>query len=148
MIDEGTAKPWVISHHYSGSYPAARLRVGLFFKERHRPEQLGVVAVFSVPMNQAVAPSNLGVPASASVELGRFVLQDHELLAANAETWFLARAFRFARHELSAAKWLAVILIIVDHWNKYLSDKAVPWMYAVGRISMPLFAFVLGYNLA
>jgi len=43
------------------------------------------------------------VPASAGVELGRFVLLDHELLAANAETWFLARAFRFARRELSAA---------------------------------------------
>lgn len=103
LIDEGTAKPWVIEHHYSGSYPAARLRVGLFFKERHRREQLGGVAVFSVPMNQAVVPSYLGVPASAGVELGRFVLLDHELLAANAETWFLARAFRFARRELSAA---------------------------------------------
>lgn len=103
LIDEGTAKPWVIEHHYSGSYPAARLRVGLFLKERHRREQLGGVAVFSVPMNQAVVPSYLGVPASAGVELGRFVLLDHELLAANAETWFLARAFRFARRELSAS---------------------------------------------
>lgn len=34
LIDEGTAKPWVIEHHYSGSYPAARLRVGPFLKER------------------------------------------------------------------------------------------------------------------
>lgn len=31
------------------------------------------------------------------------MLLDHELLAANAETWFLARAFRLARRELSAA---------------------------------------------
>jgi hypothetical protein len=42
------------------------------------------------------------VPASAGVELGRFVLLDHQLLAANAETC-LSRAFRFARRELSAA---------------------------------------------
>ncbi len=103
LIDEGTAKPWVIQHHYSGSYPAARLRVGLFLKERHRREQLGGVAVFSVSMNQAVVLSYLGVPAGAGVELGRFVLLDHELLAANAESWFLARAFRFARLELAVA---------------------------------------------
>ncbi len=32
--------------------------------------------------------------------------------------------------------------------NKYLFDGSHPWMYALGRISMPLFAFVLGYNLA
>lgn len=103
LIDESTAKPWVIEHHYSGSYPAARLRVGLFFKERHGREQLGGVAVFSVPMNQEVVPSYLGMPASAGVELGRFVLLDHEILAANAESWFLARAFRLARRELAAA---------------------------------------------
>lgn len=103
VIDERTAKPWVIEHHYSGSYPAARLRVGLFLKERNRREQLGGVAVFSVPMNQSVIPNYLGLDASAGVELGRFVLLDHQLLAANAETWFLARAFRFARQHLSAA---------------------------------------------
>lgn len=103
LIDEATAKPWVIQHHYSGSYPAARLRVGLFLRERYRREQLGGVAVFSVPMNQAVVPAYLGIEPAAGVELGRFVLLDHELLAANAETWFLARAFRLARRELQAA---------------------------------------------
>lgn len=102
-IDEGTAKPWVIAHHYSASYPAARARVGLFFKEPFQRERLGGVAVFSVPMNQAVIPGYLGVPPCAGVELGRFVLLDHELLAANAETWFLARAFRAVGRELSVA---------------------------------------------
>jgi len=54
----------------------------------------------------------------------------------------------FSEASLSAAKWLAVVLMIIDHSNKYLFDGSVAWMYSLGRISMPLFAFVLGYNLA
>lgn len=69
LIDEGTAKPWVIEHHYSGSYPAARLRVGLFLKERHRREQLGGVAVFSVPMNQAVVGHFCPTPENVKILL-------------------------------------------------------------------------------
>lgn len=38
--------------------------------------------------------------------------------------------------------------MVIDHANKYLYDGAVHWMYALGRISMPLFAFVLGCNVA
>jgi hypothetical protein len=54
----------------------------------------------------------------------------------------------FSEASLSAAKWLALALMVIDHSNKYLFDGSIPWMYALGRISMPLFAFVLGYNLA
>jgi hypothetical protein len=54
----------------------------------------------------------------------------------------------FSEASLSAAKWLALVLMVIDHANKYLFDGSQPWMYALGRISMPLFAFVLGYNLA
>lgn len=54
----------------------------------------------------------------------------------------------FSEASLSAAKWLALVLMVIDHSNKYLFDGAVPWMFALGRVSMPLFAFVLGYNLA
>jgi hypothetical protein len=103
VIDERTAKPWVIAHHYSGSYPAARLRVGLFVKERFAREALGGVAVFSVPMSQAVIPKYLDSAPAAGVELGRFVLLDHPVLTANAETWFLARAFRALRRQLAPA---------------------------------------------
>nr|WP_317623819.1 TraX family protein [Acidovorax sp. SUPP3334]BDH38329.1 conjugal transfer protein TraX [Acidovorax sp. SUPP3334] len=56
--------------------------------------------------------------------------------------------FAYSEASLSAAKWLALVLMVIDHSNKYLFEGAVPWMYAVGRISMPLFAFILGYNLA
>lgn len=49
---------------------------------------------------------------------------------------------------LSMLKWLALLLMLVDHTNKYLFLEGQPWMYALGRISMPLFAFILGYNLS
>lgn len=58
------------------------------------------------------------------------------------------RPLVFSEASLSAAKWLALVLMVIDHTNKYLFDASIPWMYAVGRISMPLFAFVTGYNLA
>lgn len=54
----------------------------------------------------------------------------------------------FSEPALAAAKWLALLLMVIDHANKYLFDGSVGWMYAVGRLSMPLFAFVVGMNLA
>lgn len=59
-----------------------------------------------------------------------------------------SRPLEFSEAALSAAKWLALVLMLVDHTNKYVFDSSQTWMFALGRISMPLFAFVLGYNLA
>ncbi|MEJ8837643.1 Mom family adenine methylcarbamoylation protein [Ramlibacter sp. AN1133] len=98
-IDEEQAKAFVTRHHYSGSYPAARFRAGLFEHRAFQGGRLVGVAVFSVPMTQAVIPKYLGVGADAGVELGRFVLLDD--VPANAETWFLARAFKAMRRHLS-----------------------------------------------
>jgi hypothetical protein len=96
-IDELTAKRFVIEHHYSASYPAARFRVGLF---RSGCELAGV-AVFSHPMQGAAIPKYTGLHERAGVELGRFVLLDE--VEANGESWFLGRAFallRDSRHEI------------------------------------------------
>ncbi len=49
---------------------------------------------------------------------------------------------------VEALKWLAFALMLIDHVNKYLFDWTVPWMFNVGRLAMPVFAMVLGYNLA
>lgn len=49
---------------------------------------------------------------------------------------------------LEALKWLAVTLMTVDHVNKYLFNETSAVAFAVGRMAMPLFAFVLAYNLA
>lgn len=98
LIDERTAKSFVCLHHYSGSYPAARLRVGLFrVTGIGRPELCGV-AVFSVPMNNAAIAKYTSVESHRGVDLGRFVLLDD--VGANAETFFLARAVKLLHAEL------------------------------------------------
>lgn len=85
-----TASDFVRSHHYSGSYVAARLRVGLF-----RADELVGVAVLSQPASQAALDAALPFPNAERVELGRFVLLDD--VPANGESWFLSRAFELAR---------------------------------------------------
>ncbi len=89
IADDTTAKRFVTAHHYSGSYPAARFRYGLYEKQ----ELLGV-AVFSMPA-QPRCLDVLPGDRLESVELGRFVLLDH--VGANAETWLLARCFGLLR---------------------------------------------------
>ncbi len=91
LRDEARAKAFVEAHHYSGSYPAARFRVGLF----RRGELVGV-AVFSVPARAACLDVLPGGRATG-VELGRFVLLDD--VPANGETWTLGRAFELLRRE-------------------------------------------------
>jgi hypothetical protein len=91
LADDTTARAFVERHHYSASYPAARVRIGLY-----RMRELVGVAVFSVPMQAAAIPRWTGT--EAGVELGRFVLLDD--VPANGETWFLARAFRALEGEL------------------------------------------------
>lgn len=49
---------------------------------------------------------------------------------------------------LDALKWLALILMTGDHVNKYLFNGTKEWLFDGGRIAMPLFVFVLAYNLA
>lgn len=91
-LDEGPARAFVERHHYSRSYPAARFRFAL-----HRSGELVGVAVFSVPCTAAVLTNVFGQ--NEAVELGRFVLLDD--VGANAETWFLARAFEQLRQDVA-----------------------------------------------
>ncbi len=49
---------------------------------------------------------------------------------------------------MEAIKWLAVLLMTLDHINYHLLQGAYPWMYSAGRIALPLFAFALAYHLA
>jgi hypothetical protein len=89
---DSPAKAFVEAHHYSGSYPAARFRFGLY-----RGGEFTGVAVFSVPANDKVITNALPIAARDGVELGRFVLLD--MVEGNGETWFLGRAFELLRHE-------------------------------------------------
>jgi hypothetical protein len=92
IADDATAKRFVEEHHYSGTYPAARRRVGLYGAGR-----LVGVAVFSHPANDKALTSVFPGAASDSVELGRFVLLDE--VPGNGETWFLARCFEQLRRD-------------------------------------------------
>jgi hypothetical protein len=97
LLGYGAAHEFVTGHHYSGSYPADRLRVGLF-----RGAELVGVAVFSVPANNRVIPAWTGLEPCQGVELGRLVLLDD--VPANGETWFLGRAFEVLRSELPGVR--------------------------------------------
>jgi hypothetical protein len=92
IVRDGIARAFVTRHHYSGSYPVARERIGLF-----HADQLVGVAVFSIPMNNDAVPRYTGLPAPLGVELGRFVLLDE--VPYNAESFFLARALKLLHTE-------------------------------------------------
>lgn len=49
---------------------------------------------------------------------------------------------------LRLMKWLALVLMVADHINKYLFNWQYPVIFAIGRVSMPLFALVLAHHLA
>jgi hypothetical protein len=94
VIPERIARPFVLREHYSGSYVAARLALGLFGPGA----VLRGVAVLSVPMNQRVIPSYTGMAPGEGVELGRFVCTPE--VAFNGESWFLSRCWPLIREAL------------------------------------------------
>lgn len=49
---------------------------------------------------------------------------------------------------LEGMKWLALALMTADHVNKFLFAETLPGVYQLGRLALPLFGFVLAYNLA
>lgn len=59
-----------------------------------------------------------------------------------------APALAFTDGRLEAVKWLALLCMLLDHVNKYLLAGAEPALFALGRLALPLFGFVLAYNLA
>jgi hypothetical protein len=85
------ARAFVETHHYSGSYPAARERGMLY--ERRTGNLVGA-AIFSHPSTEAVLKP-LPCDRLEGVELGRLVLRDS--VAGNGESWFIARCFEVMR---------------------------------------------------
>src|SRR5262245_5453801 len=91
-VTDSTAKTFVVTHHYSACYVAARFRFGLY----HHGDLVGV-AVFSHPCNDRVLTNVFRGSSTDSVELGRFVLLDQ--VAFNGESWFLGRCLRLLRKQ-------------------------------------------------
>ncbi len=112
------ASEFVRAHHYSGSYPAAVFRLGLY-----RMKELVGVCVFGVPAQKASIPKWCGLSPGSGVVLSRFVLLDD--VPANGETWFLARSFEAL---IRGKKDLLAVLSYSD---------PVPRRTSEGRIVMP-----------
>jgi len=45
------------------------------------------------------------------------------------------------------AKWLAIVLMVLDHINAYICYQRYPWMHQVSRLVMPIFALIIAANL-
>lgn len=110
-LDEPTAKRFILTHHYSGSYPAARVRLGLY-----KGGRLVGVAVFSHPMNDRAVTGVFGCQATEALELGRFVLLDE--IPGNGETWFLARAFAVLRASGCHGQEIRGVVSFSDPWRR------------------------------
>jgi len=106
------AREFVLTHHYSGSFPSATVCYGLV-----RGGSLVGVAVYSMPTQSAVLTNALPElrPNSESLELGRFVLLDPE--PGNAESWFLARC-----HEQLLARGVVGVVSFSDPVPRTLAD--------------------------
>jgi len=100
-IDTADARTFVETHHYSGTFPVEIASYGLFESKPNARAALVGVAVFSIPVNTPAALTALLEPGQTVCDLGRFILNDHVL--ANAETWFLTRAYRALRQDKTLA---------------------------------------------
>jgi len=89
-VSHRDAKAMVLKEHYSGSWVAARFTFGMYCDR-----ELVGVAVFSVPMSQAVLRAHLAVEPHEGIELGRFVMTPE--VGFNGESFFLARALRYLK---------------------------------------------------
>jgi hypothetical protein len=49
---------------------------------------------------------------------------------------------------LEGLKWLGLLLMTIDHINRFLLAGEQPWMNSLGRLTVPIFAAVLAHNLA
>ncbi len=129
---DSEARAFVETHHYSQSYPAARFRFGLY----HRATLVGV-AVFSVPVRDTVLTNVFPMPASSSVELGRFVLMDS--VPGNGETWFLGRVFSQLRKE-----GLVGVVSFSDPLPRFKADGVIVHRGHVGTIYQAFNGVYLG----
>lgn len=135
-ICEKQAKAFVVQHHYSGTYPAARRRFGLF-----RSGELVGVAVFSHPCNEKTITNVFRCDkASDGLELGRFVLTDD--VPSNGESWFLARCREKLRGDYVG------IVSFSDDMPRTLGDGTVRFAGHIGTIYQASNAAFLGRGTA
>ena len=97
-IDETReARPFVLQHHYSRSFPSIRLPLGLIeLGLRRRPDRLVGVLTFGHPSAEAAPMKWANIQRTRDAgELNRLVMLDE--VPGNAETWFLGQAMPLAQ---------------------------------------------------
>lgn len=58
------------------------------------------------------------------------------------------KPFTVSSGSLEAIKWLALVIMVADHINRFVYNGTLPGVTECGRLALPMFAFVFGYNLA
>ncbi|MGI9385041.1 MAG: TraX family protein [Methyloligellaceae bacterium] len=56
--------------------------------------------------------------------------------------------WRATQSDLELAKWLALIAMVIDHYGKIVDPSLYLETHAIGRLSFPLFAAIVGTRLA
>lgn len=69
-------------------------------------------------------------------------------LKSTAEKLINLPAIKITSGSIEAVKWLALLSMTIDHVNRVFFNTAIYPAYCIGRLAMPLFAFILAYNLA
>lgn len=130
-IGDVIAKEFVITNHYTNTYPVARKRFGLFEKGN-----LVGVAVYSHPMSEKVITNVFGCEkASDGLELGRLVLLDAVL--ANAESFFVAECHRRLKKDFVG------VVSFSDDLPKYSADGKKTFVGHLGIVYQALGATFL-----
>lgn len=55
---------------------------------------------------------------------------------------------RICNTSIELLKWSGLILMTLDHINTFILNHCYPFLFEMGRLVMPIFTFVLAYNLA
>lgn len=125
---DSVAKEFIRTHHYSGTYPAALQRYGLWHRSSASGESLVGVAVLSAGAKAALPKAFPGLtPYSHSADLGRFVLLDE--VPANGESWFIGQMSK-----LAAATGLRGLTSFSDPLPRHRRDGSVIFPGHVGTI--------------
>ena len=49
---------------------------------------------------------------------------------------------------MELVKWIGLVSMTLDHLNRFFYGSSIQTLYCIGRLAMPLFAFIFAYNLA
>ena len=74
-------------------------------------------------------------------------LDKQQMLTTGADIMTLPRII-FKDGTIETLKWVALFIMTLDHINKYFFNDKITLFFDLGRVAMPVFMFVLAYNLA